>query len=109
MASLAARADSIRQHFERADVRCNVGNSTIIVEYESDGIATHNLVKYWPFLREGSQAAPRLRFCFATSRDWVTYGSYRDLWDWLALQIMAIQPSRFDSPTGSSIIGMLTS
>jgi len=76
------------ERFERADVRCNVGNSTIVVEYDSGGIATHNLVKYWPYLRGEMSSSPSSAIILCHFSSWVTYGSYRDLWDWLAGQMM---------------------
>ena len=76
------------ERFERADVRCNVGNSTIVVEYDSGGIATHNLVKYWAYLRGEMSSSPSSAIILCLFWSWVTYGSYRDLWDWVANHMM---------------------
>ena len=96
------------ERFERADVRCNVGNSTIVVEYDSGGIATHNLVKYWAYLRGRNVEQPLV--CHY-SLPLLELGDLRIVPRSLGLGRKShdarIQPLRFDSPPDSSIIGML--
>jgi hypothetical protein len=72
------------ERFELGDLRCTAGSATIVVEYESEGVALHNLLKYWPYLRGELSARPRSAIILCHFSSWHSYGSYRDLWNWLA-------------------------
>ena len=81
------------ERFELGDLRCSVGRVAIVIEYESCGVAVHNLLKYWPYLRGELSACPSSPVVLCHFSDWSSYGSYRDLWEWLASRIAA-DPTR---------------
>jgi hypothetical protein len=72
------------ERFELGDHRCTVGSATIIAEYESEGVALHHLLKYWPHLRGEMSTRPHSAIILCHFSSWSSYGSYRDLWNWLA-------------------------
>lgn len=69
--------------FEIGDLRCDLPSQTVIVEYESDAIAIHNLLKYWPYLRGELNVQPAQPLMLCHFSNWASYGSHRDLWEWL--------------------------
>ena len=71
------------ERFELGDLRCDISVSTVVVEYESGAMAVHNLLKYWPYLRGELGAVPTRPILLCHFSDWSSYGSYRDLWQWL--------------------------
>ena len=75
------------ERFELGDLRCDIGNSTVIVEYESDAMAVHNLLKYWPYTRGELATTPVNSIILCHFSNWSSYGSYRDLWEWLLKRI----------------------
>jgi hypothetical protein len=75
------------ERFELGDLRCLIGTTAIIVEYESGAIALHNLVKYWPYLRGVLSSRPQFDVVLCHFSSWSSYGSYRDLWNWQARQM----------------------
>ena len=79
--------------FELGDLRVDLGGHTIIIEFESDWVAVHNLVKYWPLIRGELTTKPVLPIVLCHFSNWASYGSYRDLWRWMEGR-MATDPQR---------------
>ena len=52
--------------FELGDLRAQRKDSVVVVEYDREGVDTHNLVKYWPYLRGDLAVVPptRLLLCY---------------------------------------------
>jgi len=75
------------ENFEIGDLRCDLDAFTLVVEYESGAIAVHNLLKYWPYLRGDLSRRPSREILLCHFSDWVSYGSHRDLWQWLLRQM----------------------
>ncbi len=77
------------ERFELGDARCDPASCSVIVEFESDKVVAHNLLKYWPYVRRELRDAsdrriePRLPILLCHFSNWYSYGSYRDLWQWL--------------------------
>jgi hypothetical protein len=70
--------------FEFGDIRTDFANRLVIIEHESDAIAVHNLVKYWPFIRGEMSIKPSLSVVLCHFSNWGSYGTHRDLWHWTA-------------------------
>ena len=70
------------ERFELGDLRCVISETAVVVEYESGPVALHNLLKYWPYLRGEMSSLPVSSMVLCHFSDWVSYGSYRDLWEW---------------------------
>jgi hypothetical protein len=77
------------ERFELGDLRCTVGNIMVVAEYESGAVTLHNLLKYWPYLRGEMTSRPPCAILLCHFSSWSSYGSYRDLWNWLALRMCA--------------------
>jgi hypothetical protein len=69
--------------FELGDLRCDYRGRTIIVEYDSEGLEVHNLLKYWPYLLGELSERPSQPLILCHFSSWHSYGSRRDLWRWL--------------------------
>jgi hypothetical protein len=76
-----------REQFELGDIRCDLLDHSIIVEFESDYMATHNILKYWPYLRGELSLIPEHPIALCHFSSWRSYASYRDLWQWLIARI----------------------
>lgn len=76
-----------RERFELGDLRCDFRNTTVIVEFDSEPVAVHNLVKYWPYIRGELDSVPTSPIVLCHFSNWSSYGSYRDLWKWLIARI----------------------
>lgn len=77
-----------KEEFEFGDIRANIRNRTLIVEYDGDGVPLSNLMKFWPYATNELDTSkldipptPYLIICHFT--DWKSWGAYRDLWYWL--------------------------
>lgn len=81
------------ERFELGDIRIEFDHLTAIVEYESDAIAIHNLVKYWPFIRGETTPSAGKPLLICHFSNWHSYGSHRDLWEWLG-RCMRCDPQR---------------
>lgn len=77
------------ERFELGDLRCRIGSVDVVVEYESEGVALHNLLKYWPYLRGEMSSRPSSPILLCHFSNWSSYGSYRDLWEWTAARMTA--------------------
>lgn len=55
----------------------------IVVEYESEAMVVQNLIKYWPYLRGELSCTPSEPTILLHFSDWKSWGSFRDLWDWI--------------------------
>jgi len=79
------RNGEVRQdeYFELGDLRVNHGRYMVIVEFDSECLDMHNLVKYWPFICSELTLKPTLPIALCHFSDWYSFGSYRDLWNWL--------------------------
>ncbi len=81
------------ERFELGDARCDLAGHAIIVEFDSDKIVVSNLLKYWPYLRGelcdvlSRRIVPDLPILLCHFSNWYSYGSYRDLWQWLLERI----------------------
>lgn len=69
--------------FELGDLRANFDSWTLLVEYDHANISMINLVKYWPYVRGELHVRPSLPLILCNFSNWWSYGSHRDLWDWL--------------------------
>ncbi len=89
--------------FELGDLRADLAGQTVIMEFESEWVAVHNLVKYWPFVRGELNTKPILPITLCHFSSWSSYGSYRDLWKWIEarmandpLLVMGFRGRQFD-------------
>jgi len=73
--------------FELGDLRARWRDSVVVVEYDREGVDTHNLVKYWPYLRGDLAVVPPTRLLLCYFSDWRSWGSSRDLWAWVYQRI----------------------
>jgi hypothetical protein len=90
MASLRRGGKSRQdERFELGDLRTNFFGRTIIVEYDSGGVDIQNLLKYWPYVRGELNLRPEFPLVLCHFSNWKSYGSYRDLWNWLLSRIQA--------------------
>lgn len=62
-----------------------------------------NLIKYWPYLRGELTRKPTMPVLLCHFSNWLSYGSYRDLWEWLYQRmksdpalIVPIEAKQFD-------------
>lgn len=82
------------ESFELGDLRCELAGHTLIVEFDSDAIAVHNLVKYWPYVRGELEKTPTRPIVMAHFSNWRSYGSHRDLWEWMQARIVSDSESK---------------
>lgn len=81
--------------FELGDLRADLGNCLLLVEFDSRQVLMSNLVKYWPFICSAlSVPPPQKPIILCHFSDWWSYGSHRDLWHWLACRMENDQSSR---------------
>lgn len=75
------------EQFEIGDLRADFGNRTLIIEYEQTQLALSNLLKYWPYIRGELSLRPQHPIVLCHFSNWWSYGSYRDLWNWVMLRM----------------------
>lgn len=80
--------------FEIGDLRTELDTHTLVVEFESSVPSVHNLVKYWPFIRGDLSRSPSRPIVLAHFSDWWSYGSHRDLWEWMQMRMATDSESR---------------
>ena len=86
----AYRRDGVcrpNEGIELGDLRTSIAGWTIVVEYESEAMVVQNLIKYWPYLRGELSVAPHEPIILVHFSDWKSWGSFRDLWDWIRKQM----------------------
>lgn len=71
------------ERFELGDLRADFGGRTIVVEYDQTVVSLSNLVKYWPYARGELSVRPACPLMLCHFSKWWSYGSHRDLWDWM--------------------------
>ncbi len=81
------------ERFELGDLRLDFNSKTIIVEYESWGVSTHNLLKYWPYIIGDLDMQPCFPVILCHFSNWGSWASYRDTWVWLSKR-MENDPAR---------------
>jgi hypothetical protein len=70
------------EQFEIGDLRTDFCGKTLIIEFDSKQVPLSNLVKYWPYITNDLNVAPRYPVVLCHFSDWWSYGTYRDLWAW---------------------------
>lgn len=85
------RNGKVRQdeRFELGDLRTELGGYSLVIEYDSGGVSLSNLLKYWPFLRGELNVPPQHPLLLCHFSDWKSWGSYRDMWQWLLSRMQA--------------------
>ncbi len=78
--------------FELGDLRSELTSHTLVVEFESGAIAVHNLVKYWPYILGELEKAPTRPIVLAHFSNWNSYGSHRNLWEWVQTRMVGKTP-----------------
>lgn len=82
------------ERFELGDMRFEFHGYSVIIEYECDGIAVHNLLKYWPYIKGDLSEQPSHPILLCHFSNWESWGSHRDLWNWLMLKMQNDQTGR---------------
>jgi hypothetical protein len=77
------------EQFEIGDLRTDFLGLTIVIEYEQKQLPLSNLVKYWPYIRGELSVKPQHPLILCHFSDWWSYGTYRDLWDWVVVRMQA--------------------
>ena len=75
------------EQFEIGDLRGDFNNQTIVIEYEQKQLPLSNLVKYWPYVHGELNVKPNRPILLCHFSDWWSYGTYRDLWNWVMLRM----------------------
>jgi len=81
------------EQFEIGDLRADFSNRTLVIEYEHKQLTLSNLLKYWPYVRGELNVKPQYPIVLCHFSNWWSYGSYRDLWNWVILR-MQTDPDR---------------
>jgi hypothetical protein len=81
------------EQFEIGDLRGEFGGRTLVIEYEQKQLPLSNLVKYWPYVRGELDVKPQRPILLCHFSNWWSYGTYRDLWNWVMLR-METDPER---------------
>lgn len=99
------------EQFEIGDTRTHFRNKSIVIEYDHGQLPLSNLVKYWPYIRGELSVKPESPIILCHFSSWWSYGTYRDLWDWVMLRMCAdderlkdIKGRQFDNGVTSSIL-----
>ena len=72
---------------ELGDLVTQIGGFRLVIEFESEAMIVQNLIKYWPFLRGELDVTPTEHMVMLHFSDWRSWGSYRDLWEWIRERI----------------------
>lgn len=75
------------EQFEIGDLRGDFNGLTLVIEYEQKQLSLSNLVKYWPYVRGELNVKPEYPIVLCHFSNWWSYGTYRDLWNWVMLRM----------------------
>jgi hypothetical protein len=75
------------EQFEIGDLRGDFNGRTLVIEYEQKQLSLSNLVKYWPYVRGELNVKPECPIVLCHFSNWWSYGTYRDLWNWVMLRM----------------------
>jgi len=81
------------EKFEIGDLRADFSDRTLVIEYEQKQLTLSNLLKYWPYVRGELNVKPERPIILCHFSNWWSYGTYRDLWNWVMLR-MQTDPER---------------
>lgn len=96
------------EQFEIGDLRGNYNGRTLVIEYEQKQLPLSNLVKYWPYVRGELNVKPECPIVLCHFSNWWSYGTYRDLWNWVMLRMEPTPNESWIFPDINSIMVALT-
>jgi hypothetical protein len=79
------------EQFELGDLRGTWSGRMIVIEYEQHQLPLSNLLKYWPYIRGELTVKPALPIVLCHFSNWWSYGTYRDLWQWVIAKLQTDQ------------------